>query len=76
MPQTSYSPDLALADFFLFLKLKTLMEGKRFATNELIKEKSKQELLGLLKSAFQKCFEDWQKCCLKCFISEGGKGTR
>ena len=32
----------------------------RFATTEEIKKKSKQELLAISKSAFQKCFEDWK----------------
>ena len=47
------------------------MKGKRFATIEEIKEKSKQELLAISKSAFQKCFEDWKKRWHKCIISEG-----
>ena len=72
MLQLSYSPDLAPADFFFFPKLKTPMKGKHFDAIEEIKEKSKQMLLGLLKSAFQKCFEDWKKRWHKCFISEGG----
>ena len=46
--------------------------GKRFATMEEIKEKSKQELLAIPKSEFQKFFEDWKKCWHKCIISEGG----
>ena len=71
MPQPPYSPDLAPADFFLFPKLKTPMKGKRFAAIEEIKEKSKQELLAIPKSAFQKCFEDWKKRWHKCIISEG-----
>ena len=62
MPPPLYSPDLVPADFFLFPKLKTLMKGKRFATFEEIKDKSKQELLAITKDAFQKCFEDWKKC--------------
>ena len=37
------------------------MKGKHFAATEEIKEKSKQELLALPKSVFQKCFEDWKK---------------
>ena len=71
LPQPPYSPDLTPADFFRFPKLKTPMKGKRFATIEEIKEKSKQELLALPKSAFQKCFEDWKKRWHKCIISEG-----
>ena len=66
MPQPPYSPDLGPAYFLLFPQLKTSMKGKLFATIEEIKEKSKQELLAIPKSSFQKCFED------KCIISEGG----
>ena len=72
MPQSLYSADLEPVDFFLFPKLKTPMKGKRFATIEVVKEKSKQELLMIPKSAFQKCFEDWRKRCHKCIISKGG----
>ena len=52
--------------------MKTPIKGKRFATIDEIKEKSKQELLAIPKSSFQKCFEDWKKCWHKCIISEGG----
>ena len=62
-----YSPDLVLADFFLLPKLKTLIEGKRFAMIEKVKEKS-----AISKNAFQKCFEDGKKRWLRCIISEGG----
>ena len=57
-----FSPDLGpVFDFFLFLKLKTPLNRKRFATIEEIKGKSKRELLTIPKSAVQKCFEDWKK---------------
>ena len=72
MPQPPHSPDLVPTDFFLFPKLKTPMKGKRFATTEEIKEKSKQRLLAIPKSAFQKCFQDWKKRWFKCTISVGG----
>ena len=52
MPQTPYSPELARAYFFLFPKLKAPIKGKRSTTNEEIKEKLKQKLLAILKSAF------------------------
>ena len=61
-PQSPYSPDLAPAEIFLFPKLKILIYGKRFATIEEKKEKSKQKLLAMPKTAFQKSFEDWKKC--------------
>ena len=53
--------DLAPADFFLFLKLKTPMKGKHFARIEEIKENLKQKMLATTKSAFQMCFEVWKK---------------
>ena len=71
MSQPPYSPDLASANFFLFPKLKTPRRGKRFATIEKIKGKSKQQLLAIPKSAFQKCLENWKKCWHQCIISEG-----
>lgn len=71
MPQPPYSPDLAPCDFFLFPKLKRPMKGKRFATIDEIKSESKNELMAIPKSAFQKCFEDWKKRWHKCIISEG-----
>ena len=38
---------------------------------EQIREKSKQELLAIPKTAFQKSFEDWKKRWHKCIIPEG-----
>ena len=58
MPQPRYSSDLAPVDYFFFPKLKILIKGKRFATIEEIKEKSKQKLLEIPKSVFQKCYKD------------------
>ena len=51
--------------------------GNGFVTIEEIKEKLKQKLLAISKTAFQKCFEDWEKLWQKCIISEGVtlKGT-
>ena len=50
--------------------IETNAQSQRFATIKEIKEKSKQELLVISKSEFQKYFEDWKKCWHKCFISE------
>ena len=60
-PQPPYLPDLAPAEFFPFPELKTPTKGKRFATIEEIKEKSKQEMLAVPLGAFQKCFEGLEK---------------
>ena len=56
MPQLPYSLDLSLCDFFLFLRLKRPMKGRRFATIEEIKTESLRELKDIQKSAYQKCF--------------------
>ena len=72
MHKPPYSLDLALADFFLFPRLKTPMKRKHFATIEAIKEKSKQKLLAIPKSALQKLFEDLKNAgWLPGIISEG-----
>ncbi|EGI59805.1 FLJ37770-like protein, partial [Acromyrmex echinatior] len=71
MPQPPYSPDLAPCDFFLFLKLKRPMKGRRYATIEEIKTASKEELNKITKNDFLKCFEDWKKRWHKCIISDG-----
>ena len=48
------------------------MKGKRFATIEEIKEKSKHEKMATPKSTFQKCFDDWKKGWNNYIVSEGG----
>jgi transposase len=40
IPQPSYSPDLAPADFFLFPKLKSTLKGHRFDTTDEIQKNS------------------------------------
>ena len=79
MPQPPYSPDLASADFSsLFPKLKTLMKWKHFAMIEEIKEKSKQGLVALPKSAFQSYFVDCKNAGISVLYLRGVnlKGTR
>ena len=71
------SVQIIMLNFFknnkaIFPLPKTEEERKRFAMFEEIKEKSKQKLLAIPKSAFQKCFKDWKKRCHKCVTSEGG----
>jgi len=42
VPHPPYSPDIDPADFFLFRKFKTTLEGRRFQTIEEILEKAKR----------------------------------
>jgi len=65
--QPSYSPDLAPADFFLFPKLKSTLNGRCFDTIDEIQENSTNELFAIPKEAFH----SWQKRWERCVASEG-----
>ena len=62
------SPDIAPADFFLFLKLKLPLCGTRFLSIEDIKENLRRELKSIPENAFKKCFGDWIIRWHKCII--------
>ena len=70
VPQSSYSPDLAPADFFLFPKLKSTLKGRRFDTVDVIQKNSTNELFAIPKEAFQKAFQSWQKLWERFVASE------
>ena len=61
VPHPPYSSDLALADFFLFPKLKTTLKGRCFQTNEDIQENGIREMRAITESAFQEAFQQWKK---------------
>ena len=61
MPQPLYLPDMAPCDFFLFPKIKTTLEGRRFTAIDDIKSASLKELKAIPKIEFEKGFEDWKK---------------
>jgi transposase len=71
VPQPTYSPDLAPADFFLFSKLKSTLKGRRFDTFDEIQKNSMRDLFAIPKEAFQKAFQNWQKRWERCVASEG-----
>ena len=58
---TSYSPDMAPCDFFLFPKIKRTWKSCRFTAIDDIKSASLKELKAIPKIEFEKCFEDWKK---------------
>jgi len=62
VPHPPYSPDLALAEFFLFPKLKTTLKGHCFQTIEEIQENAIRELCAITESTFQEAFQQWKKC--------------
>ena len=71
VPQSPYSPDLALCNIWLFPKLKRLLRGHRFDTIEEIQAESKKALKAIPAIEFNKCFDDCEKHWLKCIISRG-----
>jgi hypothetical protein len=71
MPQPSYSPDLAPCDFWLFPKLKTGLQSRRFATADDIKENAEAGLRAIKKDDFKECFKAWEDRWIKCVCAEG-----
>jgi transposase len=69
VPQPPYSPDLAPADLFLFLKLKSTLKGRRFQTVEEIRENSLQDLRAIPQNTFQDAFQNWKKRWERCINS-------
>jgi hypothetical protein len=72
LPQPPYSPDLALADFFLFPKLKSILKGQQFQTIQGITENLQTELCMIPKNVYQDCFQKWQWHWEQC-INAGGE---
>jgi len=61
VPQLPYSPDLALAHFFLFPQLKSSAKGRRFQTVEEREENSIRDLRTIPQNTFQDAFQNWKK---------------
>ena len=66
-----YSPDLALGNFFLFSKIKSVLKGTHFSDINFIKRAATTELKKIPKNAFQECFESLKRQMHKCFQVEG-----
>ena len=58
IPQPLHLPDLAIANFFLFAKIKSVTKGWWFESDEEIKETSLAEQCSIPKEAFQECFQN------------------
>ena len=64
--QPSYSPDLAPCDSWLFPKLKSPLQGKRFQTVDEIQENTTGQLMAIPAKDFAECFERWKRCWENC----------
>ena len=72
VPQPPYSPDLAPVDFFLFNKLKSVLEGWQFESVQVINENLLAELSSIPQDTFQECFQNGKKGWER-FIQSGGE---
>ena len=59
--QPPYSPYLALCDFWLFSKLKTMLKEMRFQSLENVLEKMMAKLKSIPEDEFKRCFQKWQR---------------
>jgi len=66
-----YSPDLAIADFFLFPRLKNLKKVAGFADVTAIQEHVTTFLRSIPTEAFAESFQKLCEHCQKCFVKDG-----
>jgi hypothetical protein len=66
-----YSPDLAPCDFFLFLKVKSVLKGTRFASVTEVKKKTTELLRQLTDDELQHGFDQWKIRMQRCVDAEG-----
>jgi hypothetical protein len=59
-------------DFFLFPRLKSIMEGARFADVAAIQELVTAALLSIPKKDFADSFQKLYKRCQQCFLKDCG----
>ncbi len=68
LEHSTYSPDLALNDFFLYLEIREMLRGAHFAGEEIVKKPCMGMLKHIPQEAFQECFNSWTVCMEKYVI--------
>ncbi|KZC11683.1 Histone-lysine N-methyltransferase SETMAR [Dufourea novaeangliae] len=66
-----YSPDMAPADFFLFPRLKGVLNGLHFADVPDIQKRVTSLLRPIPQEAFAECFQQLYNRCQKCIVTNG-----
>ena len=66
-----YSPDLAPFDFWAFPTLKRQLRGKRFSSDDEVRNVTASVLKGMLQNNLFRVFETFIKHCKKCIQYEG-----
>ncbi|UYV66590.1 hypothetical protein LAZ67_4002235 [Cordylochernes scorpioides] len=60
VPQSPYSPDVDLADFFLFPRVKYELKGKYLETLDNIPKTTTKCLYRIPRSEFQRTYNSWK----------------
>jgi predicted acetyltransferase len=71
IPHSTYSPDLASCDFFVFLKMKPKLKGRRFDTIEEIQAELQRVLDTVTEKDFQEAFQKWRRQWDRCLHGGG-----
>ena len=67
----AYSPDLAPSDFFLFPKIKEIMNGRHFDNIDDIRSNTTAALKDIPQNRYQNSFEGWTRRWHRCIASQG-----
>ena len=70
LPHRPYSPDLAPSDYYLFVDLKKMLQGKRFYSNEEVITKTNAYFEAKDKSFYKKGIEMLEKRWTDCIAFE------
>lgn len=66
LPHPPYSPDLSPCDFYLFLKLKKHLSGRRYRSRSSLGSAIHQFLNGISKKEYANVFRKWIQRLKKC----------
>jgi hypothetical protein len=71
LEHTQHSPDLVPADFYLFPRLKSALNGRRFCDVTDIIKNAAEELKRLSQNGFQECTEYFYSRWQECIVAKG-----
>ena len=71
LKHSPYSQDLVSCDFWALPTLKRQLCGKRFSSNDEVRNAMAAVLKGMLQNNLFHVFESFIKCCKKCIQCEG-----
>jgi hypothetical protein len=66
-----YLPDLALNEFFLFLKIKEILKARHFDATDYIRNNMTEVPKDIPQNQFQNCLDGWIGHWHRCIASHG-----